>query len=118
MKSVAKSVAAGLGLAALVCGFGAQAASHREAPMITQYPKVDNTDTYVFRSYETGREGYVVFIANYVPLQDAYGGPNYFQMDPDAVYEVHIDNNGDAREDLTFSFRFTNTQRNTTLNIG
>ncbi len=118
MKAVAKSVAAGLGLAALVCGFGAQAASHREAPMITQYPKVDNTDTYVFRSYEAGREGYVVFIANYIPLQDAYGGPNYFQIDPDAVYEVHIDNNGDAREDLTFSFRFTNSVRGTSLNIG
>ena len=111
MKAVAKSVAAGLGLAALVCGFGAQAASHREAPLITQYPKVDNTDIYVFRSYEAGREGYVVFIANYIPLQDAYGGPNYFQMDPDALYEIHIDNNGDAREDLTFSFRFTNTVR-------
>ena len=118
MKAVAKSVAAGLGLAALICGFGAQAASHREAPMITQYPKVDNTDTYAFRSYEAGREGYVVFIANYIPLQDAYGGPNYFQMDPDAVYEVHVDNNGDAREDLTFSFRFTNAVRATSLNIG
>jgi hypothetical protein len=118
MKAAVRSVAAGLSVAALVCSFGAQAASHREAPMITQYPKVDNTDTYVFRSYETGRDGYVVFIANYVPLQDAYGGPNYFEMDPDAVYEVHIDNNGDAREDLTFSFRFSNTIRGTALNIG
>ncbi len=96
----------------------ALASSHREAPMITQYPKVDNTDTYAFRSYEPGREGYVVILANYVPLQDAYGGPNYFAMDPDALYEIHIDNTGDAKEDFTFSFKFTNTIRGTALNIG
>jgi hypothetical protein len=96
----------------------ALASSHREAPMITQYPKVDNTDTYAFRSYEAGREGYVVVLANYVPLQDAYGGPNYFAMDPDALYEIHLDTNGDAKEDLTFSFKFTNTIRGTALNVG
>jgi hypothetical protein len=41
-------------------------------------------------------------------LQDAYGGPNYFAMDPEAVYSIHIDNDGDAVEDLTYQFRFTN----------
>jgi hypothetical protein len=51
----------------------------------------------------------VTLIANYLPLQDAYGGPNYFAMDPNALYEIHVDNNGDAREDLTFQFRFTNS---------
>ena len=76
----------------------ASASSHREAPAITQTPKVDGTDFYMFRSYEPGREGYVTFIANYQPLQAPYGGPNYFTMDPDAVYEIHIDNDGDALE--------------------
>jgi hypothetical protein len=47
-------------------------------------------------------------IANYQPLQDAYGGPNYFKLDPNALYEIHVDNNGDAKEDLTFQFRFQN----------
>jgi hypothetical protein len=84
-----------------------QASSHREAPFITTHPKVDGTDFYMFRSYEAGRSGYVTFIANYQPLQDAYGGPNYFFMDPQALYEVHVDNNGDGVEDLTFQFRFT-----------
>jgi hypothetical protein len=74
----------------------AQASSHREAPFITREPKVDGTDFYMFRSYEPGREQFVTLIANYVPLQDAYGGPNYFTMNPDALYEIHIDNNGDA----------------------
>ena len=93
----------------LACTGLAQASSHREAPSITTTPKVDGTDFYMFNSYETDRSNYVTIIANYQPLQDAYGGPNYFTMDPNALYEIHIDNNGDAREDLTFQFRFTNT---------
>ena len=44
-------------------------------------PKVDGTDFYMFRSYEPGRDGFVTLIANYLPLQDSYGGPNYFTLD-------------------------------------
>lgn len=90
----------------------AWASSHREAPFITTSPKVDGTDFYMFMSYESGRSGYVTLIANYQPLQDAYGGPNYFKMDPNALYEIHLDNNGDAMEDITFQFRFNNTLAN------
>jgi hypothetical protein len=96
-----------------VCG-SAGASSHREAPFIATSPKVDATDFYMFRSYETGRAAYTTLIANYQPLQDAYGGPNYFSMDPNALYEIHIDNDGDAREDLSFQFRFKNTLTDTT----
>ena len=92
------------------------ASSHREAPFITQMPKVDGTDFYMFRSYEAGKEQNVTLIANYVPLQDAYGGPNYFMMDPTAVYEIKIDNNGDSVEDLTYQFRFTNTNKDANFN--
>jgi hypothetical protein len=53
-----------------------------------------------------------------VPLQDPGGGPNYFAMDPNALYEIHIDNNGDAKEDLTFQFRFNNTNKDTKLTVG
>lgn len=83
--------------------------SHREAPSITKTPKVDATDLYMFNSYESGRADYVTIIANYLPLQDAYGGPNYFSLDDDALYEIHIDNNGDAVEDVTFQFDFKQT---------
>ena len=100
----------------------AGASSLREAPFNTPSRKVDGTDFYMFRSYDAGRADYVTLIANYVPLQDAYGGPNYFAMDPNALYEIHVDNNGDAKEDLTFQFRFTNTLANggagVTLPIG
>ena len=115
---VKSCLAAACAISACVGIGGAMASSHREAPMITQYPKVDNTDLYAFRSYEPGRDGYVVLLANFIPLQDAYAGPNFFNMDPDALYEIHIDNNGDGREDLTYSFKFRNTIRGIALNIG
>ncbi len=86
----------------------ASASSHREAPNITEKPKVDNTDFYMFNSYEPGRDGYVTLLANYIPLEDPNAGPNYFSMDPDAAYEVKIDNIGDARANITFRFRFRN----------
>jgi hypothetical protein len=112
-------LAVATGAAALMFGKdGAQASSHREAPFVTKNPKVDATDFYMFRSYETGRNSYVTLIANYIPLQSAYGGPNFFTMDPDALYEIHIDNNGDAKEDLTFQFRFTNTLKDIQLPVG
>ncbi len=98
--------------AAALLASAAGASSHREAPGITEQPKVDATDFYMFRSYEPGRGDYVTFIANYIPLQAPYGGPNYFTMDPDAVYEIHIDNDGDAVEDLTFQFDFDNSLAN------
>jgi len=94
------------------------ASSHREAPFIAGQPKVDGTDFYMFRSYEPGREQFVTFIANYNPLQDAYGGPNYFTLDPKALYEIRVDNDGDASPDLTFQFRFTNTLKDLTVNAG
>ena len=96
----------------------AQASSHREAPFITTVPKVDATDFYMFNSYEPGRDGYVTLIANYLPLQDPYGGPNYFPLDPNALYEIHIDNDGDAKEDITYQFRFKNRLNSVTLPIG
>lgn len=105
-------------LATLASAGLATASSHREAPFITQMPKVDATDFYMFNSYEPGREGFVTIIANYQPFQTSYGGPNYFTMDPEALYQIHIDNNGDSREDITFSFRFDNTLDGLSLDIG
>ncbi|MBA2689508.1 MAG: DUF4331 domain-containing protein [Burkholderiales bacterium] len=94
------------------------ASSHREAPFIANQPQVDGTDFYMFRSYEPGREAFVTLVANYIPLQDPPGGPNFFNMDPNALYEIHIDNDGDAKEDLSFQFRFKTKSKNIALNIG
>ena len=96
----------------------ANASSHREAPFISQNPSVDATDFYMFRSYEGGRRGFVTLIANYIPLQDPSNGPNFARFDQNALYEIHVDNNGDGQEDLTFQFRFTNTIKNIALTVG
>jgi len=114
-------LAAPLVLAAAVAAAWApasHASSHREAPFISGLPRVDATDFYMFRSYEPGRDQYVVLVANYIPLQDAYGGPNYFKLDPNAVYEIHVSNDGGARENLTFQFKFQNTNDDNQLVVG
>src|SRR5262245_37535994 len=87
---------------------GPAPSSHREAPFVTKHPKIDGTDFYLFRSYEPGRSDFVTVVADYLPLQAPYGGPNYFTLDPDALYEIHLDKNGDVQEDVTFQFRFKN----------
>ena len=101
------------------------ASSHRSAPFKTTVPKVDGTDFYMFRSYEGidtagkgGRSDYVTLLANYQPLQTPYGGPNYFSLDPNALYEIHLDNVGDGKEHITFQFRFNNKLNNIALDIG
>ena len=57
-------------------------------------------------------------VADYIPLQSPAGGPNYFTMDSDALYEIHVDNDGDANEDLTFQFRFKSNLKDISLPVG
>jgi uncharacterized protein DUF4331 len=94
------------------------ASSHREAPAITGSPKVDATDFYLFRSYEPGRDNFITLIVNYNPLQDPFAGPIYFPLDEDAFYDIHIINDNDEVEDLTFRFRFSNRPPRITLPVG
>ena len=86
------------------------ASSHREAPLITEDPTMDNTDVYVFRSPDAPNT--VTIIANYIPLEEPANGPNFYNFSPSGLYEIHIDNNGDAREDITYQFRFRTDVRN------
>ncbi|MEM7480414.1 MAG: DUF4331 domain-containing protein [Acidobacteriota bacterium] len=116
MKSMALRIS--LVLLALLITAPLLASSHREAPFLTENPKVDGTDFYMFRSYEPGREGFVTLIANYLPLQDAYGGPNYFTLDPNAHYAIHIDNDGDGIENLSFVFQTRTFIQGIALPIG
>ena len=83
------------------------ASSHAEAPLISMDRFADNTDTYAFRSVEPGREGFVTLIANYIPLQEPSGGPQWFRFDDSVLYEIKIDNTGDGVEDISYQFQFT-----------
>jgi hypothetical protein len=80
------------------------ASSHREAPLISQDPLADNTDVYAFVS--PSHPDRVVLIANFIPFEEGYGGPNFFKFDDNVLYEIMIDNNADAEEDVTFQFKF------------
>jgi len=88
---------------------GATASSHREAPMIAADPAVDNTDLYAFASSD--RPGYVSFVMNFAPFSDPDGGPNFFPFATDAAYLLHVDSDGDAKEDAVFRWKFSNDDR-------
>jgi hypothetical protein len=94
------------------------ASSHREAPKIAGHPRVDGTDFYMFRSYEPGRSAYVTFLANYIPFQDPQGGPNFYNMDEDAIYSINIDNSGSAKPSMVFEFQFKNVLKGLAVNAG
>ncbi len=78
--------------------------SHREAPNIAGDPKADATDLYAFISPD--KPDSVTFIANYLPFQEPGGGPNFYSFDDNVLYEIKVDNDGDAKEDLAYQFRF------------
>jgi len=95
-----------LSLLVFLCGFnGAIAASHRDSAFTTNNPALNLTDLYAFTSYEAGREDYLTIIANFNP-QISKSGPNYNLFDPSALYEIKIDIDGDAIEEITYRFRF------------
>ncbi len=113
MQRISKGLAL-VGLTSLFVG-AAWASSHREAPLIAQDPTADSTDLYAFISPEgpaPGAGAKVVIIANYIPFQEPAGGPNYFRPSDDVLYEIKIDNTGDAVADIIYQFRFETTTGN------
>lgn len=89
---------------------GAWASSHREAPLIANDPLADNTDLYCFRSPDD--PNYITIIANYIPAQLAFGGPNYASFGEGIRYEIHVDNNTSTpADDVTYRFTFTKTNQ-------
>src|SRR5256885_6533884 len=84
--------------------------SHREAPSISKDPVADNTDLYAF--VDPADTSKVTILANFIPLEEPAGGPNFFQFGDDVLYEILIDNDGDGVEDVTYQFRFKTTTQN------
>jgi hypothetical protein len=83
------------------------ASSHRDAPLITEDPTADNTDVYAFVSTEPGRSNYVSLISNFIPLEEPGEGPNYYRFSDNVLYEIKVDVDGDAEEDITYQFDFS-----------
>lgn len=105
--AVAVACAGGMLAAVGLAGLGplsATASSHREAPLIAGTPQYDATDLYAFRSPE--KKNSVTLIANWLPFEEPAGGPNFYSFATDAQYDIHVDNNADAKADVTFRWTF------------
>ncbi len=89
------------------------AASHREAPITALDHKADINDFYAFVSYDGGNAHHkkVTFIMTVDPLLEPANGPTWFPFDHEILYEIKVDNNNDAVEDIVFQFRFSTEQR-------
>ena len=72
--------------------------SHREAPEISKDPVADNTDVYAFRSPD--KPDTVTLIANFIPFQSPWGGPNFYEFGDDVVYQIKVNNRGGASAEV------------------
>jgi hypothetical protein len=77
------------------------ASSHREAPLISKDPYADNTDTYVW--IPAGQTGRIALAASWIPFEGPEGGPNYYEWDDRVLYDIYVDNDGDAVADVTYT---------------
>ena len=105
-------VASGVLAAATVLGAAtgpATASSHREAPLTSADPTIDNTDVYAFVSPD--KPDTVSLVANWIPFQEPNGGPNFYPWSADARYDINIDNDGDAKADLIYRWTFKNQDK-------
>ena len=113
LAAAAVAAAALAAVAAALVGPGpgnGTASSHREAPLISEDPVADNTDVYAFVSPD--KPDTVTILANYIPLEEPAGGPNFNGFGDDVLYELKVDNTGDGDEDISYQFRFRTETRN------
>ncbi len=101
--------------AAIVIASPGHGSSHREAPLTSKDPTVDDTDVYAFTAKDA--PGSLTVVANWLPFEDPGGGPNFYEFDPTARYYINVDNTGDGRYDVRYRFTFA-TLPPKTANIG
>src|SRR5579859_5504535 len=87
-----------------------EASNHRSAPLIRQDPVADCTDVYAFVSPD--KPSTVTLVANWIPLEQPAGAPYYYNFGDDVLYEIKVDNNGDALPEITYQFTFKSTITN------
>jgi hypothetical protein len=85
------------------------ASSHREAPLIAGDPKADNTDVYSFVSPD--KPDTVTLVSNWIPFEEPNGGPNFYPFANDAQYNIKIDNVGDGKPHIVYTWKFTDHVR-------
>ena len=122
MRKFSYTAFVGLLVLAFVVGLApsaTQAASHREAPLISLDPTADISDFFMFRSYEAGQDDKIVFIMDVIPGEEPSSGPNYFNFDPNVLYAFNVDNNTDGKaDDVRFEFEFKTEFRGVNRDLG
>jgi hypothetical protein len=103
-------LAAGALTAGTLGASGASASSHREAPGVSATPQLDTTDVYAFHSPD--KAGTVTLLANWLPFSEPAGGPNFYMFDDNALYDIAVDTDGDARPDIVYRWTFKTQIRN------
>jgi hypothetical protein len=98
----------GAGLTTLGPGTG-YTSSHREAPLVAGEPRLDNTDVYAFVSPDAPDK--VTLIANWIPMEEPDGGPNYYAWATNVAHDINIDSDGDAKPDVIYRWTFKDTYR-------
>ena len=85
------------------------ASSHREAPLVSGDPAIDATDLYAFVPDDAPNK--VALVGSWIPFEEPAGGPNFYLWAERTNYDIRIDNDGDARPDIIYRWRFTTHHR-------
>ena len=98
-RPVRAALFAALGVAVLAVGARVYASDHQDTPEVELNPRMDINDVYAFPGASADR------IALIVTTSSPIAGSNA-SFDPNLLYQIKIDNTGDAVEDLVFQVTF------------
>lgn len=99
------AVLAALGAAAAVAVTVARGSDHQDTPEVELSPRMDVNDVYAFEGSSPDRIALAVTTSS--PLTPAQTPGASF--DPDLLYQIKVDNDGDAVEDLVLQITFEGT---------
>jgi hypothetical protein len=106
----AATLALGAGMFAGLGPVASFASSHREAPLTSADPQIDNTDVYAFVSPD--KPNSVTFVSSWIPFEEPAGGPNFYNWAEHTNYDIKVSNDGDAKAEITYRWRFRTHYRN------
>lgn len=90
-----------IGVATIIVGSRVYASDHQDTPEVELNPRMDINDVYAFPGASADRIAFAVTTSSPIAGSNA-------SFDPNLLYQIKIDNTGDAVEDLVFQITFDN----------